>query len=94
MSAVDEFNNRGRSGSRRVMIVITDGDSTRKNDTLAAAANARGMGVTIVAIGIANANRTELEGIASGDGDKNTFFATNFEELTQLAQMLVRAAFG
>lgn len=60
--------NGGRSlsyGIPRVIIVVTDGQSSSTNDTITAARAVQDDGITLFAIGIANANQQELDAIAS-----------------------------
>ena len=65
-------------GVPRIVIVITDGRSTKPSKTAASAADLHDMGYIVFAIGIKGADEDELNAIASTE-DK-VFFISNFDE--------------
>ena len=100
-NATSEFVRTGRTGANRIMIVITDGQSqdesqnSRTSVTEMRANEAISMNITIIAIRIGAedaAVRVELNAIASGPGNDNTFVVSNFGALSQLATNITTAA--
>jgi Mg-chelatase subunit ChlD/DNA-binding beta-propeller fold protein YncE len=80
--SLDEFGHRGREGSQRVIILLSDGVPTMgtAEDAVGVAARARAMGISLFSIGLgADADMNLLERI-SGRGDR-TYFARGPEDL-------------
>ena len=100
-NATSEFIRAGRSGADRIMIVITDGQSqdeslnSRTSITEMRANEAISMNITTIAIRIGAEDadvRVELNAIASGPGNENTFVVNDFNALSQLATNITTAA--
>jgi collagen type VI alpha len=86
---IDIFSSsNSRPGVAKIAVIITDGKSYSKNDTLSEAQVLRNSGVTIFSIGVGDGvDMTELRGMASKDSyvfNVSTFNALNSirEELT------------
>ena len=99
--ATSEFIRAGRPGADRIMIVITDGQSqdelgkSRTSVTEMRANEAISMNIRIIAIRIGVEDpdvRVELNAIASGPGNENTFVVNDFNALSQLATNITTAA--
>ncbi|CAL1530595.1 unnamed protein product [Lymnaea stagnalis] len=80
----------GRSNSKKIVIVITDGLSDNPTLTKEAATRLKSQGVTILAVGIGAAQDAELQNIASGS--QNVFKATNFDALKQIVASVTQRA--
>ena len=91
---VRQFNQLGRAGADRFMIVVTDGASTNRSLTVRSAAEAKTLNIEIIAIGVGAAVPEELNDIATGPGTANTFIVTDFTALSQLATNITSAACG
>ena len=100
-NATSEFVRAGRQGADRIMIVITDGQSqdelgnSRTSVSEMRANEATSMDIRIIAIRIGPedaAVRMELNAIASGPGNENTFIVNDFNALSQLATNITTAA--
>ncbi|XP_012942445.2 collagen alpha-1(XX) chain [Aplysia californica] len=75
--------NGGRDNARKIVIVMTDGESTFRDKTKTAADKLKKQGVTIISIGIADAKEQELKDIASGPDD--VFQVAGFSALDRIA---------
>ena len=74
-----------------ILIVLTDGRSTDKQATLAAAAELHKTNVNVFAIGVgSNVDQAELEAIASKP--QNVFNVQNFDALDNIQANLKRTA--
>jgi len=86
---VMEFETSARysdSDTIKVMILVTDGDSTDKDDVPSTAAYLRSLGIESFAVGIGQANKQELNVIANSND--RVFFLENFEVMSSIAQKL------
>ena len=90
--ALEQFEANGRDGVPRVMLVITDGNSTDRASTIDAAAIARGMGITIISIGIGNVDVNELNEIATDPDSAHVFSIEDFtpESFQEILSPLVQ----
>ncbi|XP_071081373.1 collagen alpha-4(VI) chain-like [Haliotis cracherodii] len=74
--------NGARNNSNHLIIILTDGQSSEKTQTKAAANSIHNAGTQVIAIGIGNSvDQQEIKDIASGDGDQNAFAVANFDAL-------------
>jgi glycerophosphoryl diester phosphodiesterase len=81
----------GRAGAPDVLIVLTDGQSSDPNATIAAANAARAAGITVIAVGIgAGPDNAELRGMASSIG--LIFTPGSFEDLIYVLEALAPAS--
>nr|ABR68007.1 matrilin-like 40 kDa protein [Ambigolimax valentianus] len=79
----------GRSNAPDIVVVFTDGQSTKPALTLAAADNLKRQNVRIVAVGIGNeVSKEELRQVASSRDD--VFEASSFENLDYIEQKLAK----
>jgi uncharacterized protein YegL len=87
-AAIDDLKSRvlTRMGSRKVMLVITDGASNDYTATVRAASQAKNSGIMMIAIGVGSANAHEINAIASSG--KSHPHAT-YASLASLTKMLV-----
>lgn len=67
----------------QILMVITDGDATDRNNLLEPSEALRGKGVSVFSIGVKGANRTQLE-IMAGQDKSKVFFVDNFAALERL----------
>ena len=80
-----------RNRVANILIVMTDGRSTNKQQTLAAAAELHKTNINVFAIGVGgNLDHSELEAIASKP--QNVFTVTNFDALDNIQASLKRTA--
>lgn len=78
-----------RNGVPKIGIVITDGNSANRANTLAEAQKARDSGIQVIAIGVGHGiNQAELEGIASKPKSQYVYNAENFDVLNTLQASL------
>lgn len=78
-----------RTGVPKIAIVITDGNSANRANTLAEAQKARASGIQVIAIGVGHGiNQAELEGIASKPKSQYVYNAENFDVLNTLQASL------
>lgn len=76
-------------GGRRVVILVSDGESNLGGDPSFMARDLRGLGIEMFAIGIGSSlSRAELESIASSPKDQHVFQTTNFEGLVSVVRKL------
>ncbi|XP_046370521.2 collagen alpha-4(VI) chain-like isoform X2 [Haliotis rufescens] len=74
--------NGARNNSNHLIIILTDGQSSDKTQTKAAANSVHNAGTQVIAIGIGNSiDQQEIKDIASGDGDQNAFAVADFDAL-------------
>jgi len=88
---VMEFETSSRyydSDTIKVMILVTDGQSTDKGDVPSTAAYLRSLGIKSIAVGIGQADKKELKIIA--DGDDGVFYIENLSDLSSIALKLTR----
>lgn len=79
--------NGARSNVTKIMIVITDGESTEKDLTVKAARMAHDMDIHIFAIGVGyQADRSELNAIASKPSAHYAFMVDNYDALSGIQQ--------
>ncbi|XP_070768321.1 collagen alpha-6(VI) chain-like [Enoplosus armatus] len=85
--SLDFFNNEhgGRAALQvpQVLVVITDGDATDRNNLVAPSVALRDKGINVFSIGVEGANRTQLE-IMAGHDSSRVFYVDNFEALETL----------
>ncbi|CAC5383706.1 unnamed protein product [Mytilus coruscus] len=78
-----------RTGVPKICIVITDGKSNNKANTLAESEKARASGIQLIAIGVGNGvNQIELEGIANKPKADYVYHVKNFDVLNTLQASL------
>ena len=80
-----------RPGVPCVAVVLTDGESTDAAATKTQAEAAQ-QKITVIAVGVENADMAELQIIASGDGNANTFMVDNTADLKVLVTDITLAA--
>ncbi|XP_071387197.1 collagen alpha-6(VI) chain-like [Centroberyx affinis] len=75
----------GRAASRvpQILMVITDGDATDRNNLVAASEALRDNSIRVFSIGVEGANLTQLEIMAGGDKSR-VFYVDNFDALETL----------
>lgn len=75
----------GRSEEQvpQILMVITDGDATDRNNLVQPSVALRDKGVTVLSIGVEGANVTQLEIMAGYDKSK-VFYVNNFDALENL----------
>ncbi|XP_059172384.1 collagen alpha-5(VI) chain-like [Physella acuta] len=76
-----------RPSCQKIVIVITDGGSDRREDTEQAAEALKDSGVRVIAIGVGRANVEELNVIASTPGD--VFYVDTFDVLQTIFEKIV-----
>ncbi|XP_027131185.1 collagen alpha-6(VI) chain isoform X3 [Larimichthys crocea] len=67
----------------QILMVITDGDATDRNNLVVPSVALRERGISVFSIGVEGANRTQLE-IMSGHDTSKVFYVDNFEALETL----------
>ncbi|KAM3613790.1 uncharacterized protein V6R79_005100 [Siganus canaliculatus] len=67
----------------QILMVITDGDATDRNNLVAPSVALRDQGIRVLSIGVEGANRTQLE-VMAGHVHKRVFYVDNFEALETL----------
>ncbi|XP_076592743.1 collagen alpha-6(VI) chain [Chaetodon auriga] len=67
----------------QILMVITDGDATDRNNLVAPSLALRDKGISVFSIGVEGANRTQLE-IMSGHDTSKVFYVDNFDALETL----------
>lgn len=78
-----------RLGAQTVVIVLTDGQSTRPSETMAEAARLRRTGAVVISIGIgSNVDEPELDAIASDPTHK--FNVAKFDYLTAIEEQILK----
>ncbi|XP_071402741.1 collagen alpha-6(VI) chain-like [Centroberyx affinis] len=77
--------NGGRAASRvpQILMVITDGDATDRNNLVAPSEALRDNSIRVFSIGVEGANLTQLEIMAGGDKSR-VFYVDNFDALENL----------
>ncbi|KAM4600729.1 collagen alpha-6(VI) chain-like isoform 2-T2 [Polymixia lowei] len=77
--------NGGRAAVKvpQILMVITDGDATDRNDLVASSKAVRDKGIGVFSIGVEGANVTQLGIMAGGDMSK-VFYVDNFDALATL----------
>ncbi|XP_059149793.1 cartilage matrix protein-like [Physella acuta] len=85
------FNVGARLYSKKIAIVVNDGESKNTAETEQAAAALKGTGVRVIAIGVGSANQAELRAIATTPDDVyyvDTFdvLKTIYERIAELTQ--------
>ncbi|XP_071324339.1 collagen alpha-6(VI) chain-like isoform X2 [Trachinotus anak] len=77
--------NGGRAALQvpQILMVITDGDATDRNNLVAPSLALRDKGINVFSIGVEGANRTQLE-IMAGHEASRVFYVDNFEALETL----------
>lgn len=77
--------NGGRAALQvpQILMVITDGDATDRNNLVAPSVALRNNRISVVSIGVEGANRTQLEIMAGHDTSK-VFYVDNFDALETL----------
>uniref|UniRef100_A0A8P4KD98 Collagen type VI alpha 6 chain n=1 Tax=Dicentrarchus labrax TaxID=13489 RepID=A0A8P4KD98_DICLA len=78
-------NHGGRAALQvpQILMVITDGDATDRNNLAAPSLALRDKGISIFSIGVEGANKTQLE-IMSGHDASKVFYVDNFDALETL----------
>ncbi|XP_062390807.1 immunoglobulin superfamily member 1-like isoform X2 [Sardina pilchardus] len=94
----DMFHSSGgaRPGAKRILIVITDGESSDASDYPSVTALAEGKKITRYAVGVGNAFNsqsalTELRGIASSPESDHVFKVNSFEALEKISTTLEKS---
>ncbi|XP_046338529.2 uncharacterized protein LOC124119903 [Haliotis rufescens] len=77
-----------RPHAKRVAILLTDGASSARQLTVAAAQTARDQGITFFSVGVGNVNDVELANIASSPNCTHVFILNNFLEIDSLLYQL------
>lgn len=67
----------------QILMVITDGDATDRNNLAGPSIALRDKGISVFSIGVEGANRTQLE-IMSGHDSSKVFYVDNFDALETL----------
>lgn len=67
----------------QILVVITDGDATDRNNLVAPSEALQDKGITVFSIGVEGANRTQLE-IMAGHDTSRVFYVDNFDALETL----------
>ncbi|XP_051770688.1 integrin alpha-X-like isoform X19 [Ctenopharyngodon idella] len=88
-----ESNGGARPSASKILVVITDGESTDPDDLTAAVQQAQAKNITRYAIGVGNAfnsdrARRELEIIASSPSNNHVFQVTDFDALESIREKL------
>ncbi|KAK7099346.1 collagen alpha-4(VI) chain-like isoform X2 [Littorina saxatilis] len=87
--AKNQLNANIRSGVPQVIVVLTDGQSSYVNMTMASANAAKTDGITFYAVGVGVlVDREELDNIAAPNANDRVFLIANFTELTQRLQSI------
>ena len=73
-----------RNDVAKIAIVLTDGASSNRNNTVQQAAQLKQAGVTVFAIGVGRINQQELEAIASPPISKHMFVVNDFNALSHI----------
>lgn len=90
--AGNELNQRGRPGSNRIAILLTDGLQVGDGDPIAEATTLKTAGISIFGIGVGNIDYGQLRSIAS-DPDANYVFTVNdFNALTSVLNAVAGGA--
>ena len=76
--------NGARNDVAKIAIVLTDGASSNRNNTVQQAAQLKQAGVTVFAIGVGRINQQELEAIASPPISKHMFVVNDFNALNHI----------
>ncbi|XP_035529095.1 collagen alpha-6(VI) chain-like [Morone saxatilis] len=78
-------NHGGRAALQvpQILMVITDGDATDRNNLVVPSSVLRDKGISIFSIGVEGANKTQLE-IMSGHDSSKVFYVDNFDALETL----------
>lgn len=74
----------------QILMVITDGDATDRNNLVAPAAGLRDRGISVFSIGVEGANKSQLE-IMSGHEKSRVFYVDNFDALENLYKNITHA---
>lgn len=81
--------NGGRNNAKKLIVVITDGQSNNQTKTESEARLARLSGIHIISVGVGNApNDKELGRIASEPKEKSVFKVDNFDSLDTIVDSL------
>uniref|UniRef100_UPI003AACB419 collagen alpha-6(VI) chain-like n=1 Tax=Centroberyx gerrardi TaxID=166262 RepID=UPI003AACB419 len=78
-----EHGGRAASQVPQVLLVITDGDATDRNNLVAPSKALRDNGIHVFSIGVEGANITQLE-IMAGEDKSRVFYVDNFDALETL----------
>jgi predicted chitinase len=79
-----------KEGVPKVVMVITDGESTEPDQTLIEANKIKDRGFNIISVGIGNTNINELNGIATSLSD--VYYVSDFNKVLQIISSLSRTA--
>ncbi len=79
-----------KEGVPKVVMVITDGESTEPDQTLIEAKKIKDRGYNIISVGIGNTNINELNGIATSLSD--VYYVSDFNKVLQIISSLSRTA--
>lgn len=79
----EEHGGRAALQVPQILMVITDGDATDKNNLVAPSVALQDKGISVFSIGVEGANRAQLETMAGGDMSR-VFYVDNFDALETL----------
>nr|XP_040020900.1 collagen alpha-6(VI) chain-like isoform X1 [Gasterosteus aculeatus aculeatus] len=74
----------------QILMVITDGDATDRNNLVAPAEGLRDRGISVFSIGVEGADKSQLE-IMSGHEKSRVFYVDNFDALENLYKNITHA---
>ncbi|XP_005097974.2 collagen alpha-1(XII) chain [Aplysia californica] len=90
--AKNSISQKGRPGVPHILIVITDGASSNRSETVKAANATRSEGTEIMVIGVGSLDRTQLEEIASKPVSDHVFTVRQFPQLSSIGSLVGQKA--
>ncbi|MGM0606536.1 MAG: vWA domain-containing protein [Halobacteriota archaeon] len=96
VTAQDELNNgtNARSGARKIMVVMSDGEATRGGDPVVAADDAKDDGIELFTVAFGSADETTLQNMASDPWDAHFFQADDEEDLIDVFSQIGQTISG